>query len=198
MSDTILTLLVWCALAHYRVTPINRVLPIAQDSPEPKFPCPPPVKEVSMPRPSHRHRPRKSSSNKTRPDAIILSVDPEAAIRPARTGERGPGKRCVVEVIDVASTLIQRGNSVTIRWRAAYNGVEDNRLANMNAKVAAENTANVVRRRLLRNASLALTSRSIADKGTSNMTRWIEDHVKSGQPYRPPRGERMRQELSCK
>lgn len=129
----------------------------------------------------------------------MLFVGSEAAIRRARAGERGPGKRYAVEAIDVARALIQRGNSATIRWRAACNGVEGNGMADMNsnAKAAAENTVGAVRRWLLREASPALISRSIAEKGTSDTTRWIEDHVRSKQRYRPSRGEQMRQELRC-
>ena len=51
-----------------------------------------------------------------------------------------PRQRYAVGAIEATRTLIQRGVSVTFRWTPAHSGLEDNEIADVCAKAAAEST----------------------------------------------------------
>lgn len=102
-----------------------------------------------------------------RPVATTLSSQIRAATRRIWTDERGPGQQYAVQAITAARALTQRANAVT----PAHNGVEGNEMADLYAKATAENTSDAVSRQLLREASLALISRSIAETKANDIAK---------------------------
>ena len=81
----------------------------------------------------------------------------------------GPGQDLAVRAIEVAERLVQKGNTITIRWKSAHVGVEGNERADLAAKSAA--TLPSLRGTQGR-LSLAFLKRRITEGACR---RWIED-----------------------
>ena len=66
-----------------------------------------------------------------------IFTDSVAAMRRMRGDAPGPGQDMAIRAIEIAERLVQRENTVTIRWTPAHAGVEGNERADQAAKDAA-------------------------------------------------------------
>ena len=66
-----------------------------------------------------------------------IFTDSVAAMRRVMGDAPGPGQDIAIRAIEVAERLVQKGNTITIRWTPAHVGVEGNERADLAAKGAA-------------------------------------------------------------
>ena len=96
-------------------------------------------------------------------------TDSTAAMRRLMGDAPGPGQDMAIHAIDIAERIVQRGNTITIRWTPAHVGVEGNERADRAAKDAATlPPLRGVRDRV----SLAYQKRRITEEVTKS---WLED-----------------------
>lgn len=128
---------------------------------------------------------------------IILST---AAIERARTDETGPGQRFAISIMEVCSSLSNRGNTPTLRWVPSHLGVEGNETADDRAKGAVESLGDSVPRDYLRETSCARMTRRATKARPVGVGEWIVGRVDRRRRYKPPNGQKVRKELrhECK
>ena len=61
-------------------------------------------------------------------------TDSTAAMTRVTGDGPGPGQSTAIRIIDLAQRLVDRGNSITIKWTPAHRGVEGNERADQKAK----------------------------------------------------------------
>ena len=66
-----------------------------------------------------------------------IFTDSTAAMRRMMGDAPGPGQDMAIRAIEIAESLVQRGNTITIKWTPAHVGVEGNERADLAAKDAA-------------------------------------------------------------
>lgn len=64
-------------------------------------------------------------------------TDSTAAMRRIMGDAPGPGQHMALRAIEIAERIVQRGESVTVRWTPAHRGIEGNERADQAAKEAA-------------------------------------------------------------
>ena len=107
----------------------------------------------------------------------------------------GPAQSLARAAVDLSYELGSRGNSVTVRWTPAHQGVEGNERADAWARRAAGKEEELADPAYLREASLAHLTRVSTEARSNSTGEWIRNHAKRGHRYRPPPGGRMCKEL---
>ena len=111
--------------------------------------------------------------------------DSAAALGRAATDNTGRGQRLVAAIIEVGEQISQKG----------HKGVDRNEMADVWAKMAAENRTDAVVPSNLLEASLAHVAKATNEARTQGTTAWIANHVKQNRRYRPPKGGKLRADL---
>ena len=82
-----------------------------------------------------------------------------------------------MEAIEACSRPASRGNSATIQWTPANQGVEGNEMADLYAKGAAENELCAVDRVYMRETSFAYITRLTTEVKSDDTSSWIASHI---------------------
>ena len=109
--------------------------------------------------------------------------DCQPAIQRARSDQLGPGQCWARAIIEVASGLVARGNSIDIRWTPAHRGVRGNEVADSMAKEAAGGQTRDVPDQIRWQASLPHLSRRATERRSETTAQWIRDHVRPESRY---------------
>ena len=78
----------------------------------------------------------------------------------------GPGQAFAGATVEVTKRLTTQGFSVSLRWVPAHKGVEDNEMAGVFAKAAAEGASDSVGRQLPRQVSISHLTRVTTEART--------------------------------
>ena len=122
--------------------------------------------------------------------------DSQAAISRVQHDRTGPGQALAKRTIELVKNMVDRGNSVTLRWTPAHAGVEGNEQADGMAKRAAEGKEERVAPQYLMEASLAHLTRKTTEARSAATAEWIRNHSGRRRRYRPPKGGKMRKALN--
>ena len=130
--------------------------------------------------------------------ATRSSWTPPRQFERIRTDRIGPGQTFAVTAIQTCSQIMSRGNSVTIRWVPAHQGIAGNKKADEFAKAAAkQNTPDcAVSNELRWEISLSHMTRIATENRSRKVKVWVADHL--GDPRRkckPPKGKGVRRKL---
>ena len=90
---------------------------------------------------------------------------------------------------------LRGGDSITVRWTLAHQGVEGNEQADTLAKRAVGKEEELADPTYLREASLSHLTRVSTEARSISTGEWIRDHVKKRRRSRPPSGGKLRKEL---
>ena len=127
-------------------------------------------------------------------DYTIFS-DSQAAVARAQHTDCGPAQALASAVVDFSYEIRSRGNSITLRWTPAHQGVDGNKQADAWARRAAERREGRADPAYLREASLSHLTRVSMARRALDTGQWIRDHVERRHRYRPSPGGKMRGEL---
>ena len=118
--------------------------------------------------------------------------DCQPAVQRARLDQLGPGQCWARAIIEVASRLAARGNSIDICWTPAHRGVGGNDIADGMAREAAGGQSQDVPNQVRWQASLPHLSKRATERRSEATSQWIRDHVRPERRYVPPGGPSFR------
>ena len=122
--------------------------------------------------------------------------DAQAAISRVAHDQTGPGQALVIRAINASTSILERGNKVTIRWTPSHEGIEGNEQADEMAKRGAAEEERRASPPYLREASLSHPRRVTTETRTDATSEWIRARSGQRRRYRPPKGGRMRKDLN--
>ena len=119
-----------------------------------------------------------------------------AALSRVQHDRTGPGQAAAIRAITIVRAMVDRGNTVTLRWTPSHAGIEGNEQANDMAKRAAEEREGRANPLYLREASLSHLTRVTTEARSTATAEWIRTCSGRRRRYRPPRGGKMRKDLN--
>ena len=121
--------------------------------------------------------------------------DSQAAVARVRHTDCGSAQALASAAVDYSYQISARGNSISLRWTPAHQGVDGNEQADAWARRAAERREGRASPDYLREASLAHLTRISTERRVADRGRWIREHVGRKHRYCTPPGGKMRKEL---
>ena len=122
--------------------------------------------------------------------------DSQAALSRVQHDRTGPGQALAIRAINTAKSLVDRGNTITLRWTPSHEGIEGNERADEMAKRAAEEREGVASPRFLKEASLSHLTRATTEARSRATAEWIRTRSGRRRRYHPLKGGKMRKDLN--
>ena len=122
--------------------------------------------------------------------------DSQAAISRVQHDRTGPGQMLAIRAIATAEAIADRGNTLTLRWTPSHEGIAGNERADRVARRAAVRREGKADHSYLKEASLSHLARVTTEARANASAEWIQTHCGRRRRYRPPRGGKMRKDLS--
>ena len=127
--------------------------------------------------------------------SYVIFSDSQAALSRIQHDRTGPGQALAIDAITTARDLVDRGNTITLRWTPSHEGIEGNEQADEMAKRVAEGEEGSASRHYLREASLSYLTRVTTEARSEATAEWIRTRSGQRRRYRPPKGGKMRKDL---
>lgn len=99
--------------------------------------------------------------------------DSQAALCRVQHDRTGPGQMQAVAAITLGEAIAGRDNSIALRWTPSHAGAEENELADIMAKGAAEGRGERASAEYLREASLSHLTRTTTETKSRTTAEWI-------------------------
>ena len=112
--------------------------------------------------------------------------DSQAALSRIQHDRTGPGQALAISAITTAGAMMDRGNTITLRWTPSHGGIDGNEQADEMAKRAAEEREGRADPLYLREASLSHLTRATTEARSTATSEWIRTRSGRRRRYRPP------------
>jgi ribonuclease HI len=127
---------------------------------------------------------------------FTIFSDSQAAILTCRNDCHGPGQSMARAVIQWSQQVVQKGNTLTIRWVPGHADIDGNEVADKQTKRVAQHLAAAVRYEpdIMKFTSISRLRRR-AKEAWAGCKEWIEEHCRRRKSYLRPNKNGTRKEL---